>query len=60
MNTDFRRFAGFKLIGSAELLIVALTAFAISAKVRILPRRKVALLGGEHAAARAVVRNSAL
>ncbi len=34
------------LIGSAELLIVALTAFAISAKVRVLPRRKVALLGG--------------
>ena len=34
------------LIGSAELLIVALSAFAISAKVRVLPRRKVALLGG--------------
>ena len=34
------------LIGSAELLIVALSAFAISAKVRILPRRKIALLGG--------------
>ena len=35
-----------ELIGSAELLIVALSAFAISAKVRVLPRRKVALLGG--------------
>ena len=34
------------LIGSAELLIVALSAFATSAKVRVLPRRKVALLGG--------------
>ena len=34
------------LVGSAELLIVALSAFAISAKVRVLPRRKVALLGG--------------
>jgi len=34
------------LIGSAELLIVALSAFAISAKVRVLPRRKIALLGG--------------
>ncbi len=34
------------LIGSAELLIVALSAFAVSARVRILPRRKVALLGG--------------
>jgi predicted MFS family arabinose efflux permease len=33
-------------IGSAELLIVALSAFAVSAKVRVLPRRKVALLGG--------------
>lgn len=34
------------LIGSAELLIVALSAFATSAKVRVLPRRKVAMLGG--------------
>ena len=34
------------LIASAALLIVALSAFAISAKVRVLPRRKVALLGG--------------
>jgi len=34
------------LIGSAELLIVALSAFAVSARVRVLPRRKVALLGG--------------
>jgi predicted MFS family arabinose efflux permease len=34
------------LIASAELLIVALSAFAISARVRVLPRRKVALLGG--------------
>jgi len=34
------------LIGSAELLIVALSAFAVSSRVRILPRRKVALLGG--------------
>jgi predicted MFS family arabinose efflux permease len=34
------------LIGSAELLVVALSAFAISAKVRVLPRRKVAMLGG--------------
>ncbi len=34
------------LIGSAELLIVALSAFAVSAKVQFLPRRKVAMLGG--------------
>jgi len=34
------------LIGSAELLIVALSAFVVSARVRVLPRRKVALLGG--------------
>ncbi len=34
------------LIASAELLVVALSAFAISARVRVLPRRKVALLGG--------------
>jgi predicted MFS family arabinose efflux permease len=39
------------LIGSAELLIVALGAFAVSAKVRVLPRRKVALLGGSIAVA---------
>jgi predicted MFS family arabinose efflux permease len=34
------------LIASAELLVVALSAFAISARVRVMPRRKVALLGG--------------
>jgi predicted MFS family arabinose efflux permease len=39
------------LIGSAELLVVALSAFAISARVRSLPRRKVALLGGAIACA---------
>jgi predicted MFS family arabinose efflux permease len=33
-------------IGSAELLVVALSAFATTAKVRVLPRRKVALIGG--------------
>ncbi|MBW2716360.1 MAG: MFS transporter [Deltaproteobacteria bacterium] len=34
------------LIGSAELLVVALSAFIVSARVRVLPRRKVAMLGG--------------
>jgi len=34
------------LIGSVELLIVALSAFVVSAKVRVLPRRKVAMIGG--------------
>jgi predicted MFS family arabinose efflux permease len=34
------------LVGSVELLIVALSAFATSAKVRVLPRRKVAMIGG--------------
>lgn len=34
------------LIGSAELMVVALSAFATSTKVRVLPRRKVAMLGG--------------
>ena len=34
------------LIGSAELLIVALSSFAITAKVRVLPRRKTAMAGG--------------
>ena len=34
------------LIASAELLIVAVSAFVISARVRVLPRRRVALVGG--------------
>jgi len=34
------------LIGSAELLVVALSAFIVSTRVRVLPRRKVAMIGG--------------
>jgi len=33
------------LIGSAELLVVALSAFAVSARMKVLPRRRVAQIG---------------
>jgi predicted MFS family arabinose efflux permease len=34
------------LLGSVELSVVALSAFGVSSKLRVLPRRKIAMLGG--------------